>query len=58
MPHAVCYCHVGISIVDADITTDIVEPADFNRYVSQTSVRQIAHSYMMVTIILLLDFFV
>ena len=25
---------LGISIVDADITTDVVEPADFNRYVS------------------------
>ena len=24
---------VGISIVDSDLTTDIVEPADFNRYV-------------------------
>ena len=23
----------GISIVDADITTDIVEPADFSRFV-------------------------
>ena len=30
------YNHVllGISIVDSDLTTDIVEPADFNRYVS------------------------
>ena len=25
---------LGISIVDSDLTTDIVEPADFNRYVS------------------------
>ena len=25
--------HVGISILDADISTDIVEPADLNRYV-------------------------
>ncbi len=28
---------LGISIVDADITTDVVEPADFNRYVSAPS---------------------
>ena len=26
--------HVGISIVDSDLTTDVVEPADFNRFVS------------------------
>ena len=28
------YINIGISIVDADLTTDIVEPADFSRYVS------------------------
>ena len=33
----VIFCFVaGISIVDADITTDIVEPADFNRFVSRS----------------------
>lgn len=33
--YVVCvHVHVGISIVDADITTDILEPADFSRFVS------------------------
>ena len=31
---ACVHVHVGISIVDADITTDILEPADFSRFVS------------------------
>ena len=32
--HLLCVCVcVGISILDADITTDIVEPADLTRYV-------------------------
>ena len=34
----------GISILDADITTDIVEPADMNRYVSKEHIHSTQHS--------------
>lgn len=38
---------LGISIVDSDLTTDIVEPADFNRYVSNLTLLFIVYTVYM-----------
>lgn len=43
----ICALFVGISIVDADLTTDVVEPADFNRFVSSLNETNVKLYYVL-----------